>query len=91
MTRIFTDERYINPDTAIILTLSDEKRVERIGYRGDLDNPDTFESRGDDFQARVNRAYVEVAEQYGVARIDASGTAEEVQVAIREMIDKKTQ
>ena len=82
MTRVFTDELYMKPDVAIILTLSDDKRAERIGYRGNLDNPDTFESRGDDFQTRVNHAYTEIAEQYGIATIDASGTAEEVQMAI---------
>lgn len=86
MTRVFTDERYMKPDVAIILTLSDEKRARRIEYRGDLENPDTFESRGDDFQTRVNRAYIEIAEQYDVATVDASGTAEEVQLAIREII-----
>ena len=91
MTRVFTDERYMKPDVAIILMLNDEKRVERIGYRGDLENPDTFESRGDDFQERVNRAYMEVAEQYGIMTVDASGTAKEVQAAIREIIAKKLQ
>ena len=91
MTRVFTDERYMKPDVAIILTLNDEKRSERIGYRGDLENPDTFESRGDDFQERVNRAYMEVAEQYGIMTVDASGTAKEVQAAIRERIAEKMQ
>ena len=86
MTRVFTDERYMKPDVAIILTLSDEKRARRIEYRGDLENFDTFESRGDDFQTRVNRAYIEITEQYDVATVDASGTAEEVQLAIREII-----
>ena len=91
MTRVFTYERYMRPDVAIILTLNDEKRSERIGYRGDLENPDTFESRGDDFQARVNRAYIEIAEQYGIATVDASGAVKEVQAAIREIIAEKLQ
>ena len=91
MTRVFTYERYMRPDVAIILTLNDEKRSERIGDRGDLKNPDTFESRGDDFQARVNRAYIEIAEQYGIATVDASGAVKEVQAAIREKIAEKLQ
>lgn len=88
MTRIFTDERYMKPDVAIILTLNDEKRVERIGHRGDLDHPDTFESRDDDFQARVNRAYVEIAEQYDIVTVDASGAVDEVQGVILEIVGK---
>ena len=86
MTRLFTDEHYMQPDVAVILTLSDAARAERIAMRGELKNPDTFESRGDDFQTRVNQAYIDIARQYNIPTIDAGGTVEEVRVAIWEYV-----
>ena len=55
VTELFTDPRYMKPDLALILTLSHEVRSERIAMRGELKNPDTFESRGQDFQNTVNQ------------------------------------
>ena len=87
MTRLFTSDRYMTPDVAIILTLDDAVRSERIALRGELEHPDTFESRESDFQVRVNRAYEQIAEQYAVPTIDARGTIEDIQVAIRRIIN----
>jgi dTMP kinase len=89
MTRLFTDEHYMQPDVAVILTLSDAARAERIAMRGELKNPDTFESRGDDFQTRVNQAYIDIAKQYNIPTIDASGTVEEVQATIWEHVARR--
>ena len=86
MTRLFTDDRYMNPDVMVVLTLDHQARSERIAKRGDLANPDTFESRGGDFQNKVNAAYVEIANERGLSMIDASGTVEEVQQKIRHII-----
>lgn len=78
MTRLFTDERYMHPDAAVILTVNDQTRAERIAMRGELENPDTFESRARDFQARVNDGYYKIAEEFNISTVDASGSAEEV-------------
>jgi dTMP kinase len=79
MTRLATDDRYMHPDIAIILSMEDEaERQTRIGSRGPLENPDTFESRGNDFQKRVNDAYLDIADRYKIPVISASGTPQEV-------------
>src|SRR5690606_11683039 len=50
ITLLATDEQYVTPDHCIILDINDEaERARRIAQRGTLENPDTFESRGDDF------------------------------------------
>ncbi len=89
MTRVFTDDRYMNPDISLILTLDSLNREKRIALRGDLENPDTFESRGDDFQNRVNQAYIEIAKQYNITTIDASNTVDEIQSKVREIVADK--
>lgn len=86
MTRLFTSERYMKPDIMMILTLDDESRAERIAMRGDLENPDTFESREGDFQLRVNHAYAGLARGHGIQTIDAGGTIEEIQMRIQQLI-----
>lgn len=78
LTKLFTDERYLHPDIMIILSLSHDKREERIAMRGELKNPDTFESRGQDFQEKVNDGYLEIAKDYDIPVVLADGNVEEV-------------
>ena len=70
--RTFTSERYMSPDTAVILSVDDATREARIAERGALERPDTFESRGDDYQRRLNDGYVEIARSHGLQVIDAA-------------------
>ena len=86
VTELFTDPRYMKPDLALILTLSHEVRSERIAMRGELKNPDTFESRGQDFQDTVNQAYERIAADHGVSLISAAGNVEEVHTRILDRI-----
>lgn len=86
VTELFTDPRYMRPDSALVLTLSHEVRGERIAMRGQLENPDTFESRGQDFQDTVNQAYEEIAANYGAELISATGSVEEVRALILDKI-----
>lgn len=88
MTALCTDERYMRPDLAVILTLSDAERAARIAERGELANPDTFESRAQEFQDRVNRAYEVIAAEHRLPLVSAAGTIDEVQAAIRQYIDE---
>jgi len=88
VTRLFTDERYMKPDLLLILTLGDDKREERIAKRGELENPDTFESRDDDFQARVNHAYIDLAKEHNLPTVDASSTIDDIQQEIRRLISE---
>jgi len=78
LTKLFTDERYLHPDIMIILSLSHDRREERIAMRGELKNPDTFESRGQDFQEKVDDGYLEIAKDYDIPVVLADGNVEEV-------------
>ena len=78
LTKLFTDERYLHPDIMIILSLSHDKRAKRIAMRGELEAPDTFESRGQDFQEKVNNGYLKIAKKYDIPVISADGTIEEI-------------
>jgi len=75
ITRQSTDENYMNPDIAIILDLDDEtERTKRIGVRGNLKHPDTFESKSDTFQSKVRIAYLDIAKSRGIPVVSASQT-----------------
>jgi len=87
VTRMFMDERYMNPDLTVIFTLDDTIRRERIAARGELQNPDTFESRGNEFQNLLNKGYIEIASSRALPTIDASQSIDEVQQKFRELAD----
>lgn len=76
LTKESLPEKYVKPDKGFILTVSDKIREERQGTRGKA--KETFESKPDDFQQRVNNAYLKIAKEFGLKIIDASGTIEEV-------------
>lgn len=90
-TRIATDDQYLRPDVAVILDLDDEvERLKRIAARGELENADTFESKGDDFQAKVKNGYLEIAKTHGIPVISAARTIEEVNQDIWNMVIQRT-
>ncbi|MBQ3275172.1 dTMP kinase [Candidatus Saccharibacteria bacterium] len=70
-------KEYFSPDKYVIFTLSDEDRKTRLISQGKR-SAEFFKSKDAEFQARLNRAYLEVAEKYHVPTLDASGTPEEV-------------
>lgn len=77
-TRMFTDEVYMKPDVAVILSLDDEnERKKRITQRGELENPDTFESKDATFQQAVKNGYLKIADEYNLPVISALQTPEE--------------
>ena len=76
LTKDSLPKKYVNPDKGFILTVSDKIREERQGARGKA--KETFESKPDEFQQKVNHAYPKIAEEFGLKIIDASGTIEEV-------------
>lgn len=78
-TKRFTDDKYMHPDVAIILSLDDEHtRSQRIGQRGELENPDTFESRNIDFQQTVKDGYLKIATNYNLPVIAANQSPEAI-------------
>ncbi|PID33278.1 dTMP kinase [Candidatus Saccharibacteria bacterium] len=91
MTKLFTDQRYMNPDVMVILTLDHDSRRRRIAQRGELEKPDTFESRPDDFQDRVNQAYIDIAAKRNLTTIDASASIDDIQAQIQQVIENYLQ
>lgn len=85
VTRMFMDERYMNPDLTVIFTLDDDIRRARIAARGELTNPDTFESRGDSFQDLLNKGYADIAAARNIPIIDASDSIDDVQQQFRKL------
>lgn len=69
-------DKYVKPDKGFILTVSDKIREERQKDRGKA--KETFEAKPDEFQQKVNHAYLKIAKDFDVKTIDASGTIEEV-------------
>lgn len=82
----FTDQLYITPDQTIILELSKEIREKRIGQRGVLEVKDTFESRGEDFQNKLDNGYRKLADELSLSTIDASLSIDEIHTQIRSLI-----
>lgn len=73
ITRQSTDDRYMNPDIAVVLDLdNEEERLRRIGERDELENPDTFESKDDLFQEIVRKAYIKIAKSKKIPLISAA-------------------
>lgn len=78
-TRKFTDDRYMNPDVALILNLDDRReRDRRIGIRGELETPDNFESKDDIYQQNVQDGYLKIAKELKVPVISANQTIEKM-------------
>ena len=69
-------EKYCYPDYGFILTVSDKVRLERQGTRGKA--TETFEAKPNEFQQKVNAGYLQIAKDFDIPKIDASGTIEEV-------------
>ena len=92
LTKKFTSQDYMNPDETIILSMLDsKKRQGRISKRGKLASPDTFESKPNTFQERVDSAYLEIAEQNDYDVIDATGSVDEVFVGIKDSLRRVLQ
>lgn len=88
VTRMFMNERYMNPNLTVIFTLDDKIRRARIAARGELQNPDTFESRGDKFQDLLNKGYAEIASERNLPTVDASQSIDDVQKEFRGLVEK---
>jgi dTMP kinase len=79
ITRRFTSNVYMQPDLAVILALDDEaEREKRIQQRGDLTSPDTFESRDESFQNKVQKAYLAIASERHLPIISAAQPPEAI-------------
>ncbi len=74
ITRQANGEQYMNPDQGFILDLvNEEERQRRIANRGELEKPDTFESRGDGFQQKLRSGYRDIAKKQDLPLVDVDG------------------
>lgn len=89
ITRQFTDDMYITPDLAVILTLDDEmERERRISERGTLQTPDTFEARDIVFQSAVKNGYRAIAKKQGLPLIAAEQPVADIADAIYALVER---
>lgn len=87
-TSAFTSKNYMQPDFACILTLDDiAEGARRVAQRGELEKPDTFESKDDAFQRRVREGYTAIAKQYTLPTISAAQSIKTVAAQITLSID----
>ena len=84
LTKMLLSEQYFNPDLGIILTVSDQVRLARQDHRGK--DAETFEKRPSTFQQKVNAAYPQIAKEFKLHLVDASGTIEEIFAAIKKLL-----
>lgn len=81
ITRQFTAKAYMEPEHTIILTIDDDAtRTQRVANRK-ASQPDTFESKDQDYQKRLKQGYREVANDTTVV-IAANGTPRQTLAAI---------
>lgn len=76
ITQNIMPKQYLTPNKSIILTVPDQIRQNRQNQRGKA--AETFETKNNNFQTRVNKAYLKIAETYHIPIIDASGSIEQV-------------
>lgn len=73
ITNTFTDRQYMHPDVAVMLMTDDiHLSRTRVGQRGELEKPDPFETRPDEFQQRVRDGYAAIAQEFNIPTIDAT-------------------
>ncbi len=84
LTKKCLPKSYWEPDKAVILTVPDAVRLSRQGHRGKA--TETFEAKSDDFQQKVNHAYLQIAEQFKIPIVDATTTIDQVQANLRTLL-----
>lgn len=84
LTKAMLPEKYFRPDFGFILTVPDSVRLARQNGRGKT--AETFEQRPDQFQQRVNAAYPQIAKDFGLQLVDATGSIEEVFNEIKRLL-----
>jgi len=91
VTKNFVGAEYMNTDWSCILSIEDAERESRIKQRGKLEHPDTFESRDNNFQDRVNTGYLVVADKFKIPVIPADNPVEYINNKIVSMINSSLQ
>ena len=88
MTKRFTSERYMSPDFVVVLFADDHIRQQRIAERGTTEAVDSFESRDDAFQQKINDGYQTVAKTHNIPLVLAERSPTDVHQQILQEISK---
>ncbi len=88
MTKRFTSERYMSPDFVVVLFADDQTRQRRIAERGTPEAVDSFESRDDAFQQKINDGYQTVARTHNIPLILAERSPTDVHQQIIQEISR---
>jgi hypothetical protein len=88
MTKRFTSERYMSPDFVVVLFADDQTRQQRIAERGTTEAVDSFESRDDAFQQKINDGYQAVARAHNIPLILAERSPTDVHQQILQEISR---
>ncbi len=86
VTAAFMNQRYMTPDLLVVFELEESIRNKRISTRGTQRTLDTFESRGNDFQQKVDDGYHALIAERKYPAIDASRSIEIVQRNFRKIV-----
>ena len=81
---------YFNPDKIILLTIPEAEQQKRLGTQTDKKwdrKQEVWKSKGNEFQRKINAAYLKIAKEYDIKPVDASGTIEEVFNKILEQLE----
>lgn len=82
------ESRYLHPDAAVILAMSDEtERQQRVQKRGLHKTKDTFETKDQTFQTNIARGYTSIAKDFNLPLVDAGGSPSDVHARIRRAIE----
>lgn len=88
MTKRFTSERYMSPDFVVVLFADDHVRQQRIAERGTTEAVDSFESRDDAFQQKINDGYQTVAKTHNIPLVLAERSPTDVHQQILQEISR---
>ena len=77
-------EHYLSPDYSVILTLDESERLARQSSRDDNSHQDTFESKSRNFQLAVDRAYLQIAQDFHIDTLDSSTTIAETHTILKQ-------
>ena len=83
--KLIMPEKYFNPDKIVVFTISEDEQAKRLGTQGRTG--EIWKSKGDEFRQRLNAAYHKVIKEYNLPNLNADGTIEEVQTALRELFE----
>ncbi|MEO5499246.1 MAG: hypothetical protein ABIR46_01985, partial [Candidatus Saccharimonadales bacterium] len=78
VTNTLLPSRYVKPDLAIVLSLSEEVRRQRRLFREQDNVPDSFEQRDNSFFEKVHKIYEQIPRKLGAVAISADAAPNEV-------------